>query len=152
RSRATMLRPRKFTSFWCDGKSGLYIYPSIWHGAVVPIVDHAQLFSSDSARNPEPSMPVAETSGNDNIATLLDCCCGPRISLATQSRNPRTVFRTSHHPGSIEHGRLLSVRVRGLSCPQPCFRPRSRNVRTEQTNSLRGNRRTRPLQRAAAGG
>ena len=31
--------------------------------------------SSDSARNPEPSIPVAETSGNDAIATLLDCCC-----------------------------------------------------------------------------
>jgi len=38
--------------------------------------------SSDSARNPEPSMPVAETSGNDAIATLLDCCCRWRISLA----------------------------------------------------------------------
>jgi hypothetical protein len=38
--------------------------------------------SSDSARNPEPSMPVAETSGNDAIATLLDCCCRRRIPLA----------------------------------------------------------------------
>src|ERR1700740_2723551 len=38
--------------------------------------------SSDSPRNPEPSMPVAETSGNDAIATLLDCCCGRRIPLA----------------------------------------------------------------------
>src|SRR5215472_12984986 len=28
--------------------------------------------SSDSARNPEPSMPVAETSGNDAIAALLN--------------------------------------------------------------------------------
>jgi hypothetical protein len=31
---------------------------------------------------PKPSMPVAETSGNDAIATLLDCCCRWRISLA----------------------------------------------------------------------
>src|SRR3984893_4339466 len=38
--------------------------------------------SSDSARNPEPSMPVAETSGNDAIATLLDCCCRRRIPPA----------------------------------------------------------------------
>lgn len=28
--------------------------------------------SSEAARKPEPSMPVAETSGNDAIATLLD--------------------------------------------------------------------------------
>jgi hypothetical protein len=27
-------------------------------------------------------MPGAETSGNDAIATLLDCCCGRRIPLA----------------------------------------------------------------------
>ena len=38
--------------------------------------------SSDPARNLEPSMPVAETSGNDAIPTLLDCCCGRRIPLA----------------------------------------------------------------------
>jgi hypothetical protein len=37
--------------------------------------------SSDSARNPEPSMPVAETSGNDAIATLLDRSCKARIRI-----------------------------------------------------------------------
>ncbi len=36
--------------------------------------------SSDSARNPEPSMPVAETSGNDAIGVLLGRCCKSRIS------------------------------------------------------------------------
>src|SRR5262249_48082431 len=36
--------------------------------------------SSDSARNPEPSMPVAETSGNDAIATLLDAIAGEDIA------------------------------------------------------------------------
>ena len=38
--------------------------------------------SSDSARNPEPSIPVAETSGSDAIAALLNCCCDRRISPA----------------------------------------------------------------------
>jgi hypothetical protein len=38
--------------------------------------------SSESGRNPEPSIPVAETSGNDAIATLLDCCCRRTIPLA----------------------------------------------------------------------
>src|SRR6202035_2727034 len=36
--------------------------------------------SSDSARNPEPSMPVAETSGNDAIAMLLDAIAGEDIA------------------------------------------------------------------------
>jgi hypothetical protein len=37
--------------------------------------------SSDSVRNPEPNMPVAETSGNDAIATFLDSCPKRRISF-----------------------------------------------------------------------
>src|SRR5205823_14038643 len=40
--------------------------------------------SSDSARDPEPNMPVAETKGNDAIATLLDRCCGGGYRLPTQ--------------------------------------------------------------------
>src|SRR5215813_12399600 len=39
--------------------------------------------SSDSARNPEPSMPVAETSGNDAMATLLDAIAGEDIAWRT---------------------------------------------------------------------
>ena len=35
--------PEKFTAFWCDGTCGLYIHPNIWHGAVVPHDDHAEL-------------------------------------------------------------------------------------------------------------
>lgn len=34
--------PEKFVSFWCDGSTGLYIHPNIWHGAVVPHADHAE--------------------------------------------------------------------------------------------------------------
>src|SRR6516162_1411905 len=39
--------------------------------------------SSDSARNPEPSMPVAETSGNDAMAKLLDAIAGEDIVCRT---------------------------------------------------------------------
>src|SRR5215468_8715577 len=39
--------------------------------------------SSDSARNPEPSMPVAETSGNDAMATLLNAIAGEDIAWRT---------------------------------------------------------------------
>jgi ureidoglycolate lyase len=36
--------PEKFVAFWCDGKRGLYIHPNVWHGAVVPHDDRAELF------------------------------------------------------------------------------------------------------------
>ena len=33
--------PQSFTSFWCDGTSGLYIAPNVWHGAFAPHADEA---------------------------------------------------------------------------------------------------------------
>jgi len=33
--------PDRFVTFWCDGTSGLYIHPNVWHGALVPIDDEA---------------------------------------------------------------------------------------------------------------
>lgn len=35
--------PDRFVTFWCDGTCGLYIHPNIWHGAVVPLADTAEL-------------------------------------------------------------------------------------------------------------
>lgn len=35
--------PEQFVSFWCDGTCGLYLHPNIWHGAVLPLADTAQL-------------------------------------------------------------------------------------------------------------
>ena len=37
------VRPEDFTAFWCDGRRGLYLHPNVWHGAVVPLDDRAQL-------------------------------------------------------------------------------------------------------------
>jgi len=37
------VRPERFVGFWCDGRSGLYLHPNVWHGAVVPLDDAAQL-------------------------------------------------------------------------------------------------------------
>jgi hypothetical protein len=34
--------PDRFVTFWCDGSRGLYIHPNVWHGAFVPLADHAQ--------------------------------------------------------------------------------------------------------------
>jgi ureidoglycolate lyase len=34
--------PEKFVTFWCDGRSALYLHPNVWHGAIVPIDDDAE--------------------------------------------------------------------------------------------------------------
>ena len=34
--------PERFITFWCDGSRGLYIHPNVWHGAFVPLDDHAE--------------------------------------------------------------------------------------------------------------
>ena len=34
--------PEQFVSFWCDGSTGLYIHPNVWHGALVPLEDTAE--------------------------------------------------------------------------------------------------------------
>src|ERR1700737_5006546 len=53
-------------------------------GAAGVAADHpgAIALSSESGRNPEPSIPVAETSGNDAIATLPDRCSGGGYRLS----------------------------------------------------------------------
>jgi len=34
--------PEKFVTFWCDGRSALYLHPNVWHGAIVPFDDEAE--------------------------------------------------------------------------------------------------------------
>jgi ureidoglycolate lyase len=34
--------PGKFVTFWCDGRSALYLHPDVWHGAIVPLDDEAE--------------------------------------------------------------------------------------------------------------
>jgi ureidoglycolate lyase len=34
--------PEQFITFWCDGSRGLYIHPNVWHGAFIPLDDHAE--------------------------------------------------------------------------------------------------------------
>jgi ureidoglycolate lyase len=40
--------PASFVAFYCSGERGLYIHPSIWHGAVVPFDDHARFIDRQS--------------------------------------------------------------------------------------------------------
>jgi ureidoglycolate lyase len=37
------ITPDKFTTFLCDGSSGLYVHPYVWHGPVIPLDDRAEL-------------------------------------------------------------------------------------------------------------
>jgi len=55
--------PEKFVTFWCDGTRGLYIHPSIWHGAVVPFDDHAELLDRQSRVHARVSVDFAKEFG-----------------------------------------------------------------------------------------
>jgi ureidoglycolate lyase len=37
--------PEQFVAFRCDGSSGLYIHPNIWHASPVPLDDNAEFLS-----------------------------------------------------------------------------------------------------------
>jgi ureidoglycolate lyase len=55
--------PDKFTGFWCNGKSGLYIHPNIWHGAIVPSDDHAELLDRQGRVHARVSVDFAKEFG-----------------------------------------------------------------------------------------
>ncbi|HUN27945.1 MAG TPA: ureidoglycolate lyase [Steroidobacteraceae bacterium] len=55
--------PDRFVSFWCDGSRGLYIHPNVWHGAVVPFDDHAELLDRQSRVHARVSVDFAKEFG-----------------------------------------------------------------------------------------
>jgi ureidoglycolate lyase len=55
--------PERFVAFRCDGKSGLYIHPNVWHGAVVPLADEAQLLDRQGRVHARVSVDFAEEFG-----------------------------------------------------------------------------------------
>jgi ureidoglycolate lyase len=55
--------PEKFVTFRCDGSRGLYIHPNIWHGAVVPFDDHAELLDRQSRVHARVSVDFAKEFG-----------------------------------------------------------------------------------------
>ncbi len=55
--------PGSFTSFRCDGGRGLYIHPGIWHGAVVPLDDHAEFLDRQSRVHARVSVDFAKEFG-----------------------------------------------------------------------------------------
>ena len=57
------VRPEDFIAFRCDGSKGLYIHPNIWHGAVVPLADHAELLDRQGRVHARVSVDFAREFG-----------------------------------------------------------------------------------------
>ncbi|EXJ70194.1 uncharacterized protein A1O5_06262 [Cladophialophora psammophila CBS 110553] len=55
--------PEKFVAFRCDGGKGLYIHPNIWHGAVVPVEDHARFVDRQGRVHARVSVDFAKEFG-----------------------------------------------------------------------------------------
>jgi len=55
--------PEKFVTFMCDGKRGLYIHPNVWHGAFVPLDDHAEFLDRQSRVHARVSVDFAKEFG-----------------------------------------------------------------------------------------
>jgi ureidoglycolate lyase len=55
--------PEKFVTFRCDGNRGLYIHPNVWHGAVVPLDDHAKFLDRQGRVHARVSVDFAKEFG-----------------------------------------------------------------------------------------
>jgi hypothetical protein len=55
--------PERFTTFWCDGTRGLYIHPNVWHGAFVPLDDHAEFLDRQGRVHARVSVDFAKEFG-----------------------------------------------------------------------------------------
>jgi hypothetical protein len=63
--------PEQFVTFWCDGSRGLYIHPYIWHGAVVPLDDHAQFLDRQGRVHARVSVDFPKEFGCYLVSPLL---------------------------------------------------------------------------------
>jgi ureidoglycolate lyase len=55
--------PKCFVGFLCDGGCGLYIHPNIWHGAIVPLADNAELLDRQGRVHARVSVDFAKEFG-----------------------------------------------------------------------------------------
>jgi ureidoglycolate lyase len=63
--------PEKFVTFWCDGRHGLYVHPSVWHGAVVPHADTARFLDRQGRVHARVSVDFVKEFGCYLGASLL---------------------------------------------------------------------------------
>jgi ureidoglycolate lyase len=52
--------PERFVSFWCDGSHG---HPNVWHGAIVPLGDHAKFLDRQGRVHARVSVDFAREFG-----------------------------------------------------------------------------------------
>jgi ureidoglycolate lyase len=57
------VKPESFVTFRCNGSHGLYIHPNVWHGAVVPIDDHAKFLDRQGRVHARVSVDFAKEFG-----------------------------------------------------------------------------------------
>jgi ureidoglycolate lyase len=57
------VHPEHFVAFVCDGSTGLYIHPNIWHGAIVPLDDQAELLDRQGRVHARVSVDFAKEFG-----------------------------------------------------------------------------------------
>ena len=55
--------PDRFLTFWCDGSRGLYIHPNVWHGAIVPLDEHAEFLDRQGRVHARVSVDFAKEFG-----------------------------------------------------------------------------------------
>ncbi|MFI4976443.1 MAG: ureidoglycolate lyase [Caulobacterales bacterium] len=55
--------PERFVTFFCEGGRGLYIHPGVWHGAVVPLDDHATFLDRQGRVHARVSVDFAKEFG-----------------------------------------------------------------------------------------
>jgi ureidoglycolate lyase len=63
--------PDRFVTFWCDGSRALYIHPNVWHGAVVPLDDHAGFLDRQGRVHARVSVDFAKEFGCYLAAPLV---------------------------------------------------------------------------------
>jgi ureidoglycolate lyase len=63
--------PQKFVTFRCEGGRGVYIHPGVWHGAFVPLDDHAQFLDRQGRVHARVSVDFAKEFGCYLAAPLV---------------------------------------------------------------------------------
>ena len=101
--------PEQFVTFWCDGSCGLYIHPNVWHGAVVPHDDEAQLLDRQGKVHARVSVDFVKEFGCYLGASLAR----PAAALERPAARAPTVPRGSTRQLMIAfHSRRWSPRFR----------------------------------------
>jgi ureidoglycolate lyase len=57
------VKPESSVTFRCSGNRGLYIHRNIWHGAVVPLDDHARFLNRQGRVHARISVDLAKEFG-----------------------------------------------------------------------------------------